>query len=145
MDGQLLLDNILLLSRSQDQYCKRLQTEYNLRSSDLDVLMFLALYPEYRTARDICDNRLITKSLVSASVEQLVNRGYIARETDPADRRRTLLTLLPAADEITEKLIQLNASFWKSICANISADDMQAFERVLTQISHNMNGLTAES
>lgn len=145
MDGQLFLNNIVLLSRSQEQYFKCLLTEYNLRSSDLDVLMFLALYPEFRTAREICDHRLVAKSLVSSSLDLLVSRGYVARETDPNDRRRAILTLMPAANEIIEKMQALNLQYQEIICSGISPEDMASFERVLTQISHNINELTAEN
>ncbi len=50
-------------------------------------MMFLANNPECNTARDICRIRGIKSGIASVTVEQLIGRGYLTRETDGKDRR----------------------------------------------------------
>lgn len=137
------LDQLIYAARCQEHICKSLLEEYKLRASELDVLMFLALHPDVHTAKEICDDRLIAKSLVSTSVEMLVSRGFIARRTDPADRRRTLLTLLPEADAIVARAAAMTDTFAAQVCTGISPEDMRTFERVLAQMRHNMNEIVS--
>lgn len=139
MNLRRLMDDMLLMTRAREADCKSLLAEYHLRASDLDVLIFLATHPDVHTAQAICGSRLIAKSLVSASVETLVSRGLLTRAIDPDDRRRTLLTLTPAADAITQRCIQSADAFMQRACEGISTGDLQTFERVLRQMRHNMN------
>ena len=143
MNAITFIDQMMLLKRGYDQYCKGLLAEYNLRASDLSVLMFLAAHPDPCTAREICDTLLIAKSLVSASVDSLVSRGLVCRETDAQDRRRANLTLQDAAAEIIARANALSCEYAQKLCAGIDVQDLQIMERVFAQISHNMNNLSA--
>lgn len=143
MNATSFIDQMILLKRGHDQCCKGLLMEYNLRASDLSVLMFLAAHRDPCTAREICDTLLIAKSLVSASVDSLVSRNLVRRETDAQDRRRVNLTLQDAADEIIARANALSCEYAQKLCAGIDAQDLQTMERVFAQISHNMNNLSA--
>lgn len=143
MNAITFIDQMILFKRGHDQYCKGLLAEYNLRASDLSVLMFLAARTDPCTAREICETQLIAKSLVSASVDSLVSRGLVRRETDAQDRRRVNLTLQDAADEIIVRANALTCEYTQKLCAGIDAQDLQVVERVFAQISHNMNNLSA--
>ena len=142
MDGAYasrLIDQMILLKRGHDQHCKSLLAEYNLRASDMVVLMYFTTHPECHTAQTICDSQLMAKSLVSTSVEAMVNRGFLHRESDPQDRRRMLLTLQPAAQEIIDKMNALSRQYTQRLLSGVDPQDLQAMERVLARISHNMN------
>lgn len=134
-----MIDQMVLLKRGHDQHCKSLLTEYGLRASDMVVLMFFATHPECHTAQTICDSQMIAKSLVSASVDAMVSRGLLHRETDPADRRRMRLTLQPEAQEIIDKMNALTRQFTERLLNGVDPQDLLVMERVLAQISHNMN------
>lgn len=47
------------------------------------------------TASDLADHLGVTKQAAAQLVDQLVDRGYITREPDPADARARLLRLTP--------------------------------------------------
>lgn len=143
MDTFDFLDSLIFAVRCHDQCCKCLLEKYKLRASELDVLMFLSVHPDAQTAKDICESRLVAKSLVSTSVEALVKRDLISRSTDTADRRRTLLHLRPEADEIVARALEITKSFQSRCCEGIADEDMQTFDRVFTQMRHNMNEIIA--
>ena len=71
--------------------CKPLCQKLHLTQTAFDILMFLANNPGYQTASDVVEMRKLKANLVSVNVDRLVQEGYLVREADPADRRRTLL------------------------------------------------------
>ena len=143
MDRFDVIEQLILTARCREQYCKSLLEQYHLRASELDVLLFLAQRRDMTTAKQICDERQLAKSLVSAGVETLVSRNLVERRTDPADRRRTLLSLRPEAEEILDSANAMLGQFRGRLCDGISTEDLQAFERVLRRMRHNMNEINA--
>ena len=79
------------LSAAYSAVCRPLCHELNLPQTAFDILMFLANNPEYTTARDIVEVRKIKANLVSINVDKLVGEGYLLREADADDRRKTHL------------------------------------------------------
>lgn len=71
--------------------CKPLCQKLHLPQTAFDILMFLANNPGYQTASDVVEVRKLKANLVSVNVDRLVQEGYLVREADPGDRRRTLL------------------------------------------------------
>ena len=134
-----LIDHLIQIKRGYDQHCKALLAEHDLRTSDMTVLMFLAMHPKCHTAKEICEAQMLAKSLVSQSVETLVNRGMLRRECDPLDRRRQLLTLQPAAWAIVEKLHTLTDDYMQPLFSGVDPAELKIVERVFAQISHTMN------
>lgn len=138
MDAQKLFHGAILIKRKYDQQCKPILQEYDLRPSDLDVLMYLAFHPECQTAREISECRMLAKSLVSSSVDALTRKGLLAGEIDPTDRRRVLLTLLPPAREIVEQTLRLSQRYFDQALSGISEEDSRVLERAMARICRNL-------
>jgi len=69
--------------------CKPLCQKLHLPQTAFDILMFLANNPGYQTACDVVEVRKLKANLVSVNIDRLVQEGYLVREADPGDRRRT--------------------------------------------------------
>ena len=67
------------ISLAYNKTCKELCHELNLPQTALDILMFLANNPQYRTARDIVEVRKIKANLVSVHVDRLVKEGRLPK------------------------------------------------------------------
>lgn len=74
--------------------------KYQLKHLEYDILMFLHNNPQYRTAADIVRVRKSTKSHVSTSLKTLEDRGFIAKKTDPVNKKHIELDLLEPANEL---------------------------------------------
>ena len=83
--------------------------KYQLKHLEYDILMFLHNNPQYRTAADIVRVRKSTKSHVSTSLKTLEDRGFIAKKTDPVNKKHIELDLLEPANEIVR-----DGLFWPS-------------------------------
>ena len=64
-------------SQAYNAVCKPLCQELGLSQTALDILLFLANNPDYKTARDIVEVRHIKANLVSMNVDKLVQEGYL--------------------------------------------------------------------
>lgn len=102
------------LSAAYSAVCRPLCHELNLPQTAFDILMFLANNPEYTTARDIVEVRKIKANLVSINVDKLVSEGYLRREVDTADRRKTHLLCTDKAGAVIEQGRTLQNRFMDS-------------------------------
>lgn len=139
MNGQHFFNDMFLIKRRYDQFCKPLLLRHDLRQSDLDVLLCLASNPDCRTAGEVSECRLIPKSQVSSSVDALTRKGLLMGEVDPQDRRRVLLTLLPPANEIIDEAYLLSDAYFRQILSGTSDEDLRTLDRVSTRFVSNLN------
>jgi len=66
-------------------------------------VLLSAYTEESLTASDACDILKISKQQMSSVIERLVQSGYIRKESDPEDRRRSLLRLTNKARELISR------------------------------------------
>ncbi len=90
-------------AQAYNAVCKPLCQELGLSQTALDILLFLANNPDYKTARDIVEVRHIKANLVSMNVDKLVQEGYLERYAVASDRRKTKLLCTGKADPIIRK------------------------------------------
>ena len=69
-----------------------------MHATDLQYLSFVELYGP-TTAGHLAELGGLTTGAVTGVVDRLEKAGYVRRETDPADRRKVVIGLLPGAAE----------------------------------------------
>ena len=89
--------------QAYNEIFKPLCHKVKLSQTAVDILLFLANNPEFKTARDIVEVRKIKANLVSINVDKLVKEGYLERREVTGDRRKTELVCTSQADFIIEK------------------------------------------
>jgi DNA-binding MarR family transcriptional regulator len=77
----------------------------DLTMGQLKTLMALASQPTLNVST-LAETLNISKPTASILVDQLVQRGYVARTEDAEDRRRTLLTLSQQGSDLVAELRQ---------------------------------------
>ena len=107
-------------ARLMEPLCKK----WNLTRNELDVLLFLYNNPDYDRAADIVQNRGLSKSHVSLSINNLENRGFLTRREDPADRRTVHLSLTEAALPIAEKGQMSQRQFFSYIHKGVTQEQI---------------------
>lgn len=118
--------------------CKSLCRELKLPQTSLDILLFLANNPEYKTARDIVEIRNIKANLVSVNVDKLVQEGYLERKTIAGDRRKTELVCTEKADPVIEKGRLVQQQFAEKLFEDISEEERTAFFGTMQTIEKNL-------
>ena len=61
-----------LYEKQFEEVCRR----YKITQNEADIIAFLANNPDYDTAKDIVEMRMIVKSYISKSVENLIKKGF---------------------------------------------------------------------
>ena len=118
--ARLLLETLPNLMRNLGgamRQCKSGEEEH-LNMGQFRMLGMLHMAP--RTLSELAANHHVTPSTMSRTIDVLVRKAWVARETDPADRRQVILTLtgegqaalqamgLHAQDAVTDMLARLD-------------------------------------
>lgn len=119
--------------------CKELCHELNLPQTALDILMFLANNPEYKTARDIVEVRKIKANLVSVHVDRLVKEGYLERRAVEGDRRKTELICTQKAQPVIEKGGQLQEAFKEQLFSGMDEKMQRQMEEMVRRMEQNLD------
>ena len=121
--------------------CKPLCQKLHLTETSFDILLFLANNPGYQTASDVVEMRKLKANLVSVNVDRLVQEGYLVREADPADRRRTLLRCTEKAQPIIVQGRALQESFGQKLLENTTEAQRKAFCETMDIMNKNLDAI----
>jgi DNA-binding MarR family transcriptional regulator len=100
------------------------------------VIAILGRFPGL-SAVEVADRTMLDKVAVSRAVSKLIKNGRIDRAFADADRRRSILNLSAAGQEVHNEIAPLALAFERELLEGISAADYEAFnivvERLLTR------------
>lgn len=128
-----------LVKRVYDQGFEGMRTRFSLSQSEADVLMFLHNNPECNTAREVEALRGLSKSVVSAALDQLCRRGYVLRREDAGDRRVVRLALTAAAGEAAEAGTLAQQGVMKRLLAGFSPEERARLDGYFQRIRFNIS------
>ena len=133
-----------ILGLSQKAYSRCLEPvcrKWDLKRSELDVLLFLFNNPELNRAADIVTHRGIAKSHVSLSVTHLRSMGLLEQKTSPSDRRNSHLILTESGRRIAEDGRIAQNLFFEKIYAGISPEELSHWRAIREKIEKNIENL----
>lgn len=108
-------------------------TRFNLDIPQWRILANLASRGDM-TAQDIARITYSHKSTVSRAVQELENRGLIARKVSPADKRSFTLALTSEGRRMFRQLLPLVLDFERKLMASISDADARALLKGLAAL-----------
>ena len=110
---------------------------FALTQMQLDVLLFLANNPQYDTARDLVEVRHLSKSHVSAAVDDLVQRGFLLRQQKAGNKKLIHLRLLPAADEVIRAGQAAQQDFFEQLFVGFTPAERTQLTELLSRVETN--------
>jgi DNA-binding MarR family transcriptional regulator len=108
--------------------------QLELSIGQLKVLMMLAGHPGM-TISQIAESLSIGKPSTSMLVDHLVQQDLVYRREDENDRRRTLVGLTPAGNDLTTRLHQGNIERLAQWYSALAPDDLAALRRGLEALA----------
>lgn len=108
--------------------------QFSLTQMEADTLLFLANNPRYDTAAELVEIRCLSKSQVSASVEHLVQLGYLRREPEG---RRMHLRLTEEAGLVVTWGRACQARFRQTLLRGVSEEEQALLQDLLNRIVEN--------
>lgn len=130
------------IAKLHEHMLKKLCEPYGLSLLEGTVLCFLHNNPDKDTATDIVELRMLSKGNVSQAVESLCLRGFLKRTTDETNRRRIHLSLLPAAQPLTEEMDRMMVQFKDALFIDFTPEEMQCFFSFCQRIVENTKKAT---
>ena len=92
-----LLKMIHSMKKLYDHLCLHVMKKYQMTRSELDILLFLYNNPTFDSAKDIVEQRGLSKSHASMGIEKLIQDGYLKAIVDEHDKRKSHLLLQASA------------------------------------------------
>jgi DNA-binding MarR family transcriptional regulator len=83
---------------------------------------------------DLSRGTTIDRSDMTATVNELVDRGLVERTADEGDRRRNVVTLTPAGRRQLDKLDRVVGKVQDDLLAPLSADERRRLVDLLTRV-----------
>ncbi|MGN0479556.1 MAG: MarR family winged helix-turn-helix transcriptional regulator [Hominenteromicrobium sp.] len=111
-----------------------------LSTSQLELLLVIAT-TDLNTAGTIAKRIGVSRSLLSKTVEELVNEDFLEKVPDEHDRRVVHLHLKPRAEEIAAQCCAVRSAFYREICSGIDKNDLKIAMRVIQQSWENINAM----
>lgn len=121
-----------------------LSREIDMPHTAISILLFIANNPDFATASHICEMRGLKRPVVSAHVEQLVQRGYVERRAVPGDRRKDALVCTEKAERIVELGRARQIQLAKAVLEGIGEEDRAVMERCFLKMNANIDKIIKE-
>lgn len=128
-----------------DKYCQHVIREWGINSTCFQILMFLASFPDYNTARDVCVHRGLKTGIVSVSIEHLVARGLVERRVDPKDRRIQRLYLTDMAQELVESGNEIQNLFYNRLREGLTEEEFNNYYELTKKIQTIIDDMDRDS
>ena len=133
-----LLKLTWMVKKAHQECLNKTSIDYGLSPSEGMILLFLFKH-DLDTAQEIAEYRSISKSLVSKSINHLIDRGLVEVRIDSEDKRINRLDLTEKADEIIEKLNQNEVNFYTQIEKGLSNQDKETLDTVVSTLYENVS------
>lgn len=101
----LVLRAAMILGRDFNALLERQLKPAGLTEAEFRMLMGLLAYEGHASAGDLCAALAQSPANLTRLSDAVVERGLVSRSPDTADRRRMLLTLQPAGEELIRKML----------------------------------------
>jgi len=115
-----------------------LEKKFSLRNIDLTIEQFFLLNilnsREGLILQDLSNILDRDKSAIARHVNGLEDKLFVARETDPGDKRKKRLLITKPGVQVLEEAKEMVRQANEEITCHISKEDLQKFEAVLTSI-----------
>lgn len=123
-----------LYSDCMEPTCRK----YQLTRMEFDILLFLANNPQFTTAKDIVENRRLTKSHVSLAVNSLVEKGFIQKYQTERNRKTIHLSICDPASDIIRDGQNAQKRFASVLFQGFTSEDCKKMNAFFERITDNI-------
>lgn len=90
------------------------------------------------SATDIASKLLMDKSQITRTLKELVNEGYVEKQTNPSNHRSQLLFLTDSGSALLTHLMTLEESTRNQMTAGLSSQQIDDFILIADTMRHNL-------
>lgn len=117
-----------------DKKSEVLAQKYGVRNVELEILLFLYHSPCGDTAKDIVEEKNLSKAHISKSVDNLRAKGFVILTEDKNDRRKRHIELTEKAVEAAKDMLEVHNECRRIVMRYVTDDE----EAVMNQVMEKM-------
>ncbi|MBQ1948871.1 MAG: winged helix-turn-helix transcriptional regulator [Treponema sp.] len=134
----MMMEFSVLNRRFMETGFKPIARNYDLKLSDMSLLLLLYFNPKVNTAKDIAEYGELKRGNISVIVEDLSKRGLIVQVPNEDDRRVKTLVLTDACTGIIDDCKDVLERMLEITFKGISAEQLENCEKVFMKMYENM-------
>jgi DNA-binding MarR family transcriptional regulator len=139
------------MTAESDWVARLFAANNDLSANDFRALIFVILAEadgKYLTAGDLKKQMGLSGAAISYLIERLAHDGYLRRQTDPNDRRKTILRYGDLGMKLTNTFLRGINEHNTNALQSVSDEDLLAAHRVFAALAEGMHtfrgGLSAD-
>ncbi len=101
---------------------------------NLTRILFILKYQDKLSISELSSRMVMNRSNCSRAIDNLEEKGYVKRETDPDDRRKILLLLTKAGEKVVEDLNREIREEIKVHMSELSEEDIMILKEASERI-----------
>lgn len=121
---------ISIIARGVGRFATRTMRQAGIGASEFDLMQMVRRHPGI-TQAEVCQRLEIDKGAAARQFARLEAKGYLRRETNPADKRSRLLYATEKADELKNSRAHLEEVFYEWLLAPLSPEEREELARLL--------------
>lgn len=120
------------------------QKNHEITVTEWRVIVVLGRYPG-STASEVVDRTAMDKVAISRAVRSLMEKDYLQRRTDAADRRRMRMYLTRGrGKKVLESIVPLAAAYETKLLEALDANESAALNGLLDKLQNAAEGMRRE-
>lgn len=134
----------VLSNRVSERIARLYAQRFDLGVTEWRVVAVLGLSPGL-SASDVAQRTAMDKVAVSRAVASLIEAGRVTREVDTQDRRRAVLHLTPAGQQIYAGVVPLALAHERELLAPLDAAERVQLDTLLRRIAAPYASIDSDS
>lgn len=127
------------LEKDYQKIVNELSEEFRLKPVQIDILLFLANNPEYKTAQAIVGVRKIAKSHASLAIKELCDQGYLEKVINPNNKKENLLMILEKSNTVINNGQNRQMDFFEKVFKGLNSNQLTQLNRSISIMTSNLN------
>ena len=132
------------IKQLQDRIFERMLSENGIEiSGGQGRILFVLWKKDHLTISEISEQTSLAKNTVSVVVDGMVRKGIVERETNPSNRRQTIISLTDYAQSMREQYEtvsrQMNQLFYQGFSEREQKEFESFLARILKTLTKNSN------
>lgn len=122
-----------------DKKSEVLAQKYGVRNVELEILLFLYHSPCGDTAKDIVEEKHLSKAHISKSVDNLRAKGFVVLTEDKKDRRKRHIELTEKAIEAAKEMLEVHNECKRIIMQYVTDEEREVMGRVMQKMLQSLD------
>mgnify|MGYP004511915657 FL=1 len=122
-----------------DKKSEVLAQKYGVRNVELEILLFLYHSPCGDTAKDIVEEKNLSKAHISKSVDNLRAKGFVILTEDKNDRRKRHIELTAKAVEAAKDMLEVHNECRQIVMRYVTDDEKVVMNQVMEKMIRSLD------